>query len=296
MTEASFLWATTSARLYPALASLLSSTMICMGATTLKTCAAIQYDLTYNGPDTDATFTLADDKTRVDCGAATRISAGTTISCTSRYVVVDSDLSAAGVTNTATFTVTDLFGTREHIARANVAPTAALPWHENMDSFDLCTASCGATCSLPTSPLTLFNDASGADDTDWTVHSGATLSSCSGPNGDHTAPASGKYLFIEANLCSHMRASVVSPVFDLRTVRAPISLSFWYHMYGSGMGRMHVDTSIDGGITWASDLTPPMIGEQQTAQSDEYKQWSIDLDQFIETSQFRVRVRGQIFQ
>ncbi len=90
------------------------------------------------------------------------------------------------------------------------------------------------------------------DDFDWTRYSGSTTSSNTGPSGDHTT-GSGYYLYTESSSNYNNTANLLSPNFDLSSVTAT-ELTFWYHMYGSSMGSMHIDVSTDGGSGWDLDL------------------------------------------
>ena len=51
----------------------------------------------------------------------------------------------------------------------------------------------------------------------------------------------------------------MSTCFDLTTATSP-ELTFWYHMYGAGMGELHVDIYSQG--TWTNDVMTPIVGDQ----------------------------------
>jgi|GEM_PF-665096 len=90
------------------------------------------------------------------------------------------------------------------------------------------------------------------DDFDWTVYSGATPSSSTGPDFDHTT-GTGYYVYTESSSPNYptKTANLLSPVFDLSSY-GTIEAKFWYHMYGSSMGVMHLDIFVDG--AWQNDL------------------------------------------
>jgi hypothetical protein len=107
------------------------------------------------------------------------------------------------------------------------------------------------------------------DDFDWSVHTGGTPSSSTGPAGDHTT-GGGIYLYTEASSprIAGDTADLWSPAFDLGALACP-TVSFWYHMYGAGMGTLEL--AVDGGsgpvTVWSLD------GPQQTSGADPYR-WS----------------------
>lgn len=88
------------------------------------------------------------------------------------------------------------------------------------------------------------------DDFDWTVLSGSTGSSNTGPT---SADEGSYYIYIESSTPNYStkRAILNSPCFDLSGATAP-SISFKYHMYGaSNMGSLALEATTDG-ITWTS--------------------------------------------
>ena len=79
---------------------------------------------------------------------------------------------------------------------------------------------------------------SGDDDFDWTWNSGTTISATTGPSGAHDGTY---YLYTES---SSPRANgdqaFIEATFDFTSLQNP-ELSFFYHMYGTTMGSLHVD-------------------------------------------------------
>ncbi|XP_078686317.1 MAM and LDL-receptor class A domain-containing protein 1-like [Branchiostoma floridae x Branchiostoma belcheri] len=76
------------------------------------------------------------------------------------------------------------------------------------------------------------------DDFDWTLQAGSTGSAGTGPSADHTS-GTGQYIFIETS--SPRQAGQVAqisthPIY----VTSPICVSFYYHMYGRGVGTLNV--------------------------------------------------------
>ncbi|MHC5110757.1 MAG: S8 family serine peptidase [Planctomycetota bacterium] len=89
------------------------------------------------------------------------------------------------------------------------------------------------------------------DDFNWTHDSGNTPSGGTGPNGDHT-PGGQWFVYTETSgrIKTGDRAELEGPCFDL-TGASSADLSFWYHMYGSGIGTLDVEVSTDCS-TWTN--------------------------------------------
>lgn len=136
------------------------------------------------------------------------------------------------------------------------------PIVQNFDSWSSCSnaTDCGGTS------CTLFNYWSnspngGYDDIDFRTFSGATSSSGTGPNFDHTTGSGiGRYLYLEASgSCTYQWAQLYSPCIDLGTLTLP-QMEFYYHMRGADIGELHVDIFSDG--NWTLDVINPIIGDQ----------------------------------
>ncbi|NRA97652.1 MAG: hypothetical protein HRU14_15765 [Planctomycetes bacterium] len=100
------------------------------------------------------------------------------------------------------------------------------------------TSECGAN-SPGTFPVGWTNDPSGT--TVWRLFSGPTPSGDTGPQGDHTTGA-GNYTYVETSCGVNgpfWFGTLVAPCFDASGVQNP-TLTFWYHMYGVGMGTLSV--------------------------------------------------------
>lgn len=81
------------------------------------------------------------------------------------------------------------------------------------------------------------NDPNNPSDFNWERNTGGTPSSRTGPSGDHTS-GSGHYLFVETSgVDEGEKAKLISRTFPTTGGRC---LTFWYHMYGSGMGELNV--------------------------------------------------------
>lgn len=127
-----------------------------------------------------------------------------------------------------------------------------------------------------------WNNVTG-DDFDWTMNSGGTPSNNTGPSGDHTT-GTGYYIYTEASSPNYPGkvAIMETPVFDLATAATP-TLIFWYHMYGSDMGELHLDV-LNGGV-WTNDFMTPIVGDQ----GNQWNLMVIDLSSLTGTAKFRLR-------
>jgi len=140
-------------------------------------------------------------------------------------------------------------------------PSVQVPFTETFETFTLCTTAnncennfCTLSAGWLNADNTLF------DHTDWLAFRGTTPSGNTGPSGDHTlGTTSGKYLYVESSYCFQKTSMVITPCIDLTSNTLPV-LSFWYHMYGTGMGSLHVDI-LDNGI-WTENIILPIQGNQ----------------------------------
>jgi len=107
-------------------------------------------------------------------------------------------------------------------------------------------------------PYAWINDT--GDDFDWTVNSGGTPSSNTGPSGDHTT-GSGYYVYTESTNPNFPNkiAYLLTPQFDLSSLTS-IEMKFWYHMYGDAMGSLHIDVYHND--AWINDVIPAISGNQ----------------------------------
>ena len=101
------------------------------------------------------------------------------------------------------------------------------------------------------------------DGADWRADAGGTPSVTTGPgDGSSTGQSdynpglsTGFYLYFESSYPNYpsVDAYLLTPIFDFTTNSYPV-MEFWYNMYGSTMGSLTMQASIDGGTTWSSDL------------------------------------------
>lgn len=112
-----------------------------------------------------------------------------------------------------------------------------------------------------------------ADDIDWTVNSGGTPSSSTGPS---SASQGSYYIYVEASSPNYpsQRAILNSPCFDLSGMTSP-TFDFDYHMYGAtDMGTIDLEASTDGGNSWSS------IWNESGNKGDQWNSVSVDLSAY----------------
>ncbi|MCB0445928.1 MAG: T9SS type A sorting domain-containing protein [Gelidibacter sp.] len=125
----------------------------------------------------------------------------------------------------------------------------------------------------------------------WTLNSGTTQSSNTGPTGDNSPTGDGLYIYTEASGSnSNDVAEYTSPCIEINYTDA--MLSFYYHMYGNSIGELHVD--IDSGSGFVNDVTSAIVGQQQTTSGNAYLERQVDLASYAgQTIKVRFRaIRG----
>ena len=121
--------------------------------------------------------------------------------------------------------------------------------------------------------LGAWSQASG-DDFDWTVKSGSTPSSSTGPSAANDGTY---YIYMESSTPNYStkRAILNSPCFDLSN-ESQASLSFKYHMYGaSTMGSLALEASTNNGATWTS------IWSKSGNQGNSWQTATVDLASYV---------------
>lgn len=154
---------------------------------------------------------------------------------------------------------------------------------------------CGPTYVFSQTPQAWYNGGNvpiatgGSHSLDWTVNSGTTSSTNTGPSVDHTlGTALGKYIYIETS-CSgtgypSIPSELVSPWMDFTGMSLPI-FNFWYHMYGTSMGTMAVDVQVGSLGTWTQELAP------WTDNVDMWQEGNVYLSAYANMDSVRIRVR-----
>jgi len=106
-------------------------------------------------------------------------------------------------------------------------------------------------------------------DRSWDIESGTTPSSTTGPTADHDTSqgidgdgreGSGKYAYTEATSQFNKRFLFRTPGIDFSNSLAnnTLKLYFWFHMYGSNMGKLGVAASVRSST--ADDAFEPVSG------------------------------------
>ncbi|MGH1337916.1 MAG: trypsin-like peptidase domain-containing protein [Aureispira sp.] len=123
------------------------------------------------------------------------------------------------------------------------------------------------------------------DNTNWTVRSGSTPSSNTGPsaaiNGSH-------YIYVESSSPQYPSKSAIltSPCFDFSSLTSSAAITFQYHMYGASMGNLRLQASTDGGSSWATLWT------QTGDQGNSWKAASINVGSLAGNSSVQLRLNG----
>jgi hypothetical protein len=140
------------------------------------------------------------------------------------------------------------------------------PYTENFDSWATCLSNCDDGSCATFGLTNGWRNSVGDDDSDWSVNTGATVTTNTGPSVDHTS-GNGKYLYTEANGCTDF--FLISPCFDF-TAQANPEISFWYHMNGANTGTLSVEVDSNGTGNWISvwSLSGSQVNTWQEAEID----------------------------
>ncbi len=117
-------------------------------------------------------------------------------------------------------------------------------------------------------------------------------SSGTGPFFDHTSEgtAGGFYMYTEATSgVAGDVANFISPAIDLSTYTCP-KLNFWYHMFGPGMGELHIDAN--DGTGWVLDVMPAIVGGQHATGDAAWSEATGSLAAFASGTAVQIRFRG----
>jgi hypothetical protein len=130
------------------------------------------------------------------------------------------------------------------------------------------------------------NVASPADNFNWLVNSGPTVSMFTGPDAGNGG--SGGYIYVEASAPNNpfKTAVINTPCIDLGANENP-AVSFAYHMFGSYVGQLFMEITIDG-VNW------DLIWLQQGNHGNQWLNESISLEDFAGQT-VRLRFTGVTF-
>lgn len=150
-------------------------------------------------------------------------------------------------------------------------------------------ASCGSFCSTVcdfTGELWYNNQNDGFD---WLVDGGGTFTFGTGPSDD--VSGGGKYIYLEASgdICQpNKTAYLMSECIQLDKMGTDTChLSFFYHMFGDGIGRLQLQVSDNGGQSWAT------LWEKAGNQGDAWHKAYIGLGGFADGSVLQFRFAGR---
>ncbi|KAH3835309.1 SCO-spondin-like isoform X2 [Dreissena polymorpha] len=107
-----------------------------------------------------------------------------------------------------------------------------------------------AQCNFDVNSLCSWRNVHGLDDFDWVLYRSSTPTDDTGPDFDHTTRNySGSYIFTESSAPRNLldTAWIQSPTIDV-TLNPLHCFRFWYHMYGSSIGRLNVYQVTNGGL------------------------------------------------
>lgn len=145
--------------------------------------------------------------------------------------------------------------------------TVTPSYTQSFDAFTTCNTAWGCSgisCALSENWFNIPNNpATNGDSIDFRTNANGTGTGGTGPSSDHTS-GNGNYLYLETSGnsgsgCQNKEATLHSPCFDLSGTNHP-ELSFWYHMYGSSIGSLHIDAFVEG--QWELDIMPEILGDQ----------------------------------
>lgn len=109
----------------------------------------------------------------------------------------------------------------------------------------------------------------------WFGYNGS-YATLSGPGVDHTlGNTTGVYALTYGYGTTPANAIMTLPCFQLASLTAP-KISFWYHMYGSNIGTLYIEANTGTGFV----VIDSIVGQQQTAKADPWRQKSINLSAY----------------
>lgn len=154
---------------------------------------------------------------------------------------------------------------------------------DHFDTLALNAPTCGETAVLPG-----FWQNSLVDDFDWLVFEGETPTPGTGPSMD--VSGAGKYIYLEASglVCNDgNKAILTSKCLQMNKQGTDTChFSFYYHQFGSEIGSLSVETSIDGGGIWQK------VWSQSGDQGNSWKKIYLSFDHIADGTVYQVRFIG----
>jgi hypothetical protein len=146
-----------------------------------------------------------------------------------------------------------------------------------------CITNCGAACEM----TGLWRNAPDGD-IDWTVHSGPVPTQGTGPLTD--ANGDGNYVYLESSgsgCAVGAAAKLLSACVTFeRSGSDTCHFSFNYHMYGSSIGQLRLEVTLDGGFTWQN------IWQKNGDQGNKWHKEYLSLADFADGTQLQFRFVG----
>lgn len=153
-----------------------------------------------------------------------------------------------------------------------------------IDDLEMVTGACPPQnfCDFELDTCQWTNALSG-DDFDWQRDNGGTPSQITGPKVDHTRGDSlGHYMFIETSGSNRRVGEKAWLVSDYQDPRTAVCLSFWYHMYGAGIGSLNIYTKLVKGtnkvLKWTSSGNQGNIWKYATVDVPSNNQYTIIIE------------------
>ncbi|NJN77021.1 MAG: hypothetical protein HC803_00725 [Saprospiraceae bacterium] len=159
------------------------------------------------------------------------------------------------------------------------------PYTQTFDTWNTCLSSCVDNSCGTFGQTSGWRNAIGSDDSDWSVHTGATATGGTGPGSDHTlgTGGAGKYLYTEAAGCNNFE--LLTPCFNFNSNIPYPELSFFYHMNGSSVGTLVVQADTTG----TGNYVP--VWTKTGSQGNSWQKAQIDLTAFAGyVTKFRFKV------
>ncbi|MEL6671984.1 MAG: GEVED domain-containing protein [Bacteroidota bacterium] len=164
----------------------------------------------------------------------------------------------------------------------NSVPLVTAPFFEDFESFTV-----GGNGTIVNAVGWTSTSSAGAT-LGWTAENdGVFNSGGTGPLDDHT-PGGQVYVYTETS--GGVQGDfydLISPCIDISNLPST-QIEFWYHMFGAAIGALEVWVNEDGVLTKLDEI----IGQQQTAEGDEWLKRTICLPDTIGASPFQLVFRG----
>lgn len=160
---------------------------------------------------------------------------------------------------------------------------SSFPILQNFDSWTETSPEVSCTADGTVGFFDCWTNATG-DDIDWDILSSSTASGSTGPSSDYSG--NGNYIYTEASYCFENIGYIKSVNLDLSSLNS-CELKFYYHMYGSNMGTLSVQVSIDGGSTWGEDLWS-LTGDQ----GNNWEEAIISLNDYVDYNDVVIRFKA----